>query len=169
MKSRTSAASSRKAILTTVSSDSHSWNLIFMELFLLECGYEVTNLGPCCPTELTVARALETRYDVIVISSINGHAVIEAPEILRTLRRAGVQTPVAIGGKLDTSANAASEERLREVGFNGVFADTSSTMFDDFIAFLDRDDVEHPRPRVDCEDCAIVAKSQAPTIGVPAG
>ncbi|MBY5935083.1 cobalamin-dependent protein [Tateyamaria omphalii] len=159
---------SRKALLTTVSSDSHSWNLIFMELFLAERGFEVTNLGPCCPTELTVTQSQETTYDVIVISSINGHGVIEAPDILNALRHAGVTTPVAVGGKLDTSSDLETGDKLAQAGFDGVFPDTSSTLFDDFNIFLDRLEACHPSTCLGCTGCANAAAASTSAMGVAA-
>ena len=41
-----------EAVLSSTSSDSHMWNLIFIQLVLEEHGYRVTNLGACVPVDV---------------------------------------------------------------------------------------------------------------------
>jgi methylaspartate mutase sigma subunit len=92
-------AKPKRAVLATVPSDSHMWNLVFLELLLKERGIEVTNLGACTPIELVVDTCLAERPDLLVISSVNGHghlggrrlinAIRERPEFAEPLVEAG--------------------------------------------------------------------------------
>jgi methylaspartate mutase sigma subunit len=112
-------------LLTTVESDSHMWNLVYLELLLQEQGVEVVNLGPC----VAVATALESlgklHPDAVLVSSVNGHGLWQGQE----LREAAVRKfneqlpPFLIGGKLTTSEsdNASIVEQLRSAGFAEVF------------------------------------------------
>lgn len=41
-------------LVSSVSSDSHTWNLVFLQLLLEEMGHEVTNIGSCVPDDLLI-------------------------------------------------------------------------------------------------------------------
>lgn len=58
---------SPRVLLSTVSSDSHTWNLVYLSLLLEEHGYEVHNLGATVPDELLITTARSQQPDVIVI------------------------------------------------------------------------------------------------------
>lgn len=119
----------RRILLSTVSSDSHTWNLVFLQLLLEEMGNEVVNLGPCVPDQLLIDSVRRIRPDAVVISTVNGHGCLDGARMIRTLRADAVagETPVIIGGKLgitgDTGDLAAQE--LVEAGFDAVFTDTA--------------------------------------------
>ncbi|MFD0586215.1 hypothetical protein [Dactylosporangium darangshiense] len=49
-----------EVIVTTVSSDAHTWNLVYLQLLLEELGCRVTNLGACTPDE-TILRECRLR------------------------------------------------------------------------------------------------------------
>src|ERR1700716_4146947 len=87
-------------LLSTVSSDSHTWNLVSLTLLLEEHGYRVTCLGACVPDELLISTALRQRPDAIVISSVNGHGALDGARLVRALRGNPemASTPVVIGG-----------------------------------------------------------------------
>lgn len=113
------------AVLATVPSDSHTWNLLFIQLLIEENGWSVTNLGPCTPVARLLDECLRQAPDMVVISTVNGHGAHEAPGVLAALRAepslAGV--PVCIGGKLRTSEedqHSAAAELVRS-GYSGVF------------------------------------------------
>ncbi|MGW7431541.1 cobalamin B12-binding domain-containing protein [Streptomyces sp. NPDC054861] len=114
-----------KVLLTGTASDSHTWNLVYLRLFLEEQGHEVTGLGPCVPDELLVAACAEPRPDLVVISSVNGHGYRDGLSAVRALRAAGVQVPVVVGGKLGVAGRADEERRniLLEAGCSAVFDD----------------------------------------------
>ena len=120
----TPVATGRRILLSTTSSDSHTWNLMFLQLLLEECGHEVVNLGPCVPDALLVETARSCRPSAIVISTVNGHGRIDGARVARAVRRDPelTQLPMMIGGKLGTEGGSDDEvSRLLEAGFDAVF------------------------------------------------
>jgi methylaspartate mutase sigma subunit len=119
------------AVLSTVSSDSHTWNLVFLQLLLQENGYRVRNLGACVPDDLLVETCRQWRPDLVVLSSVNGHGAVDAERVILRIRAhpelAGV--PAVIGGKLDTCGRqgmADRRRRLTEAGFDAVFEESDA-------------------------------------------
>ena len=114
-----------RILLSTTSSDSHTWNLMFLQLLLEESGHEVVNLGPCVPDALLVETARSCRPSAIVISTVNGHGRIDGARVARAVRRdpAIAQLPMVIGGKLGIEGPSSDDEvsRLLEAGFDAVF------------------------------------------------
>ncbi|MFD0024533.1 cobalamin B12-binding domain-containing protein [Streptomyces sp. NPDC058382] len=117
-------------VVTTVASDSHTWNLVFLQLLIEELGYEVINLGPCVPDDVLVDTCRETAPDLVVVSSVNGHGHQDGLRVIGALRACGelASTPVVIGGKLGV-AGQQSESAIGELvsaGFDAVFGDAST-------------------------------------------
>ncbi|MFH8340024.1 cobalamin B12-binding domain-containing protein [Streptomyces sp. AM6-12] len=118
-----------RVLLSTVSSDSHTWNLVFLQLLLEERGYEVRNLGPCVPDAEIIEEVRAQRPDAVVISSVNGHGHIDGRRLIRKLREDSDATlstvPVMIGGKL--GIQGADQPHLADElvaeGFDAVFTD----------------------------------------------
>lgn len=129
-----------KVLLTTIPSDSHGWNLVFMEMFLQEKGWPVLNLGTCVPFDMAVERCGEDAINLVVVSTVNGHGWMEGVELANRIQTAfGEQRPwLVIGGKLGVSAaeEEARAEKLRQAGYDAVFYGPSA--LDEFTAFLDR-------------------------------
>ena len=115
-----------RVLLSTVSSDSHTWNLVFLQLLLEESGHDVINLGSCVPDELLLERARELRPDAIVISTVNGHGHLDGARLIRLLRADPVARgiPAMIGGKLGIRDDREHGAELFEAGFDAVFSDT---------------------------------------------
>ncbi|MEV7734236.1 methylmalonyl-CoA mutase [Streptomyces sp. NPDC088921] len=111
--------------MTSVSSDSHMWNLVFLQLLLEENGGQVVNLGACTPDELVMSECLRIRPDALVISTVNGHGHIDGLRLIRKLRgHSGLASmKVVIGGKLGVhgSRHAGSRAELVANGFDAVF------------------------------------------------
>jgi methylaspartate mutase sigma subunit len=108
-------------------SDSHTWNLVFLQLLLEELGFDVVNLGPCVPADLLIAESLAHRPALLVVSSVNGHGFQDGIRMISKLReRPELEaTPAVIGGKLGISG-AQSAEQLAELiaaGYDAVFDD----------------------------------------------
>ncbi|MFF3350352.1 cobalamin B12-binding domain-containing protein [Streptomyces sp. NPDC002779] len=116
-------------VLSSVSSDSHTWNLVFLQLMLEELGHEVTNIGPCVPDDLLIAECRRTRPDLVVISSVNGHGRLDGRRLITRLRAEPDlrELPVVIGGKLGTRGveNRAYGPELIAAGFDAVFEDSA--------------------------------------------
>ncbi|MGA4844602.1 cobalamin B12-binding domain-containing protein [Streptomyces sp. G45] len=112
-------------LITGTSSDSHTWNLIFLQLMLEEMGHTVANLGPTPPDELVVAEALAHRPTLIVVSSVNGHGFNDGLRLIKAIRAedALADTTVVIGGKLSTDGlrNVGYTRQLKAAGYDAVF------------------------------------------------
>jgi len=114
-------------IVTSLSSDAHTWNLVYLQLLLEEMGCQVHNLGACTPSEKIVAECVATRPDLVVVSSLNGHGCQDGIRLIEAIRScpAVAATPVVIGGKLDTDGgDSQAATRLLAAGFDAVFGDT---------------------------------------------
>ncbi|MFI7110378.1 cobalamin B12-binding domain-containing protein [Nonomuraea sp. NPDC050227] len=112
-------------VVATISSDAHTWNLMYLQLLLEERGHQVTNLGPCTPVEEIIENCSAEHANLLVLSTVNGHGVIEAPSCIRAIRRvpelAGLQ--VVIGGKLGVAGPLPPEQtqELLRLGYDAVF------------------------------------------------
>ncbi|MFD4033785.1 cobalamin B12-binding domain-containing protein [Streptomyces sp. NPDC058637] len=110
-------------------SDSHTWNLVYLQLLIEEHGHRVVNLGPCVPEDLLIGEALAQDPALIVISSVNGHGYHDGMRTVTRLREHPGLTavPVFIGGKLGIAGPCGGEESaaLRAAGYDAVFDDTS--------------------------------------------
>jgi methylaspartate mutase sigma subunit len=112
-------------LVSSVPSDSHTWNLVALQLILEEMGHRVCNLGPCVPIDLLLRACRAERPDCVVISTVNGHGQVDGARIITALRAdpelAGLV--VVIGGKLGVHGDADRELRhdLLERGFDAVF------------------------------------------------
>ncbi|GAA1988425.1 hypothetical protein GCM10009738_80540 [Kitasatospora viridis] len=121
----------RRIVLSTVSSDSHTWNLVFLQLLLEESGYQVTNLGPCVPDSEVIEAVREIRPFAVVISSVNGHGHLDGARLVRALRAdrdPGVAGVLAvIGGKLGIhgTGNAELAAELSAAGFDAVLGEVA--------------------------------------------
>jgi len=127
--------------VTSVSSDAHTWNLVYLQLVLEELGHRVTNLGACVPDVELVGRAAAARPDLVVLSSVNGHGARDGLRLIQAVRAHPMlaATPVVIGGKLDTTGGD-HEAELRAAGFDAVFGEgTPIAAFHDFLAALTGD------------------------------
>lgn len=117
-------------LLSTVSSDSHTWNLVYLKLLLEEHGYRVSCLGACVPDDLLIGTARRQRPDAIVISSVNGHGAMDGARVARALREDPMTAPIplVIGGKLGLagSDDELLRRRLRHAGYTAVFGDTDA-------------------------------------------
>jgi methylmalonyl-CoA mutase cobalamin-binding subunit len=127
-----------KALLATIPSDSHTWNLVYMHLFLEELGFEVMNLGACVPIELLHSTSNQFNPDIIVISTINGHGNIEGIEIANKIRsdRKLDKVYLVIGGKLGTigDQNHIYVDKLINAGFDKVY--TGDDVINNFASFM---------------------------------
>ncbi|MFJ1971438.1 cobalamin B12-binding domain-containing protein [Streptomyces sp. NPDC087903] len=121
----------RRVLLSTVSSDAHTWNLVFLRLLLEEMGHEVVSLGPCVPDRLLLDSVRRIRPDLLVVSTVNGHGQLDGARVIRKLRADPVarDTPAVIGGKLGIVGDdgTTTARALVEAGFDAVFTDTADT------------------------------------------
>lgn len=133
-----------RCLLATIESDSHMWNLVYLQLWLEEQGFEVNNLG-CCTPQTDLAEAIEGfEPDLVVVSSVNGHGHYQGRQMIENIRRHDAGVTCVIGGKLTTSESDTLRVRdsLLEAGYAAVFIGSDAMV--DFAAFLQ--DESAPRP-----------------------
>ncbi|ROP35956.1 cobalamin B12-binding domain-containing protein [Saccharothrix texasensis] len=127
-------------VVTSLASDAHTWNLVFLQLVLEELGHRVVNLGACVPDDLLVSECARRSPDLVVVSSVNGHGFHEAKRVIAKLRaEPGLSaTPVVVGGKLGIDGPGGRDRAatLTAAGYDAVFEDAGSIAA--FRAFLDR-------------------------------
>jgi methylaspartate mutase sigma subunit len=120
-------ARGRTVIVSSVASDSHTWNLVFLQLLIEELGYDVINLGACVPDDLLVTECVSRLPAMVVVSSVNGHGYQEGLRVVKRLRArpelAGI--PMVIGGKLGISGGESQNhlDDLLAAGYDAVFDD----------------------------------------------
>ncbi|MEU2610309.1 cobalamin-dependent protein [Micromonospora sp. NPDC007271] len=121
------AGGGRTVLLGTVSSDAHTWNLVYLQLLLEEAGHRVINLGACVPEELFAAECHRHNPDLVVVSSVNGHGCTDGRRLAAVLRAdpALAAVPIVIGGKLgvDGRLTGAQVDELFAAGYTAVFDD----------------------------------------------
>ncbi len=126
-------------LLTGTASDSHTWNLVYLQLLLEELGHPVRNLGPCVTDELLTGACTAEEPGLVVISSVNGHGYRDGLSAVRALRGAGFTLPVVIGGKLGVAGTGDPEQRRRllDAGCDAVFDDGDVSALWTFLTSLD--------------------------------
>lgn len=131
---------SLKVVVSSVLSDSHTWNLVYLQLVLEELGHTVVNLGACVPDRLLIDECRELRPDLVVISTVNGHGFIDGRRLIGRIRAVPelADTPVVIGGMLGIAGpdGRRSHDLLLAAGFTAVFDD--GARIPAFQAFLNR-------------------------------
>ncbi|SER24065.1 methylaspartate mutase sigma subunit [Actinokineospora terrae] len=135
-----SSPSGEPVVISGTSSDSHTWNLVYLQLLVRELGHPVLNLGPCVPDDLLVAECARTGPRLVVISTVNGHGYADAVRVAPRLRarRELAGTRLVIGGKLGIHGAAAARRRdqLVAAGFDRVYEETELAAFADDLARL---------------------------------
>jgi methylaspartate mutase sigma subunit len=128
----------KTAILTTIPSDAHSWNLVFMQMFLEERGCRVINLGTCVPFQQVIDSCVQENPALVVVSTTNGHGYMEGADLARLLGRLDNRSrmKLVVGGKLgvDQAQDSEYAEILSNAGFDAVFH--GATALDDFVALM---------------------------------
>lgn len=139
-------------LVTSTRSDSHNWNLVFLQLLVEELGHRVIGLGPCVPDELLIDTCRASRPDLVVMSSVNGHGYRDGLGAITRLRREPslVTLPVVIGGKLGVTGAPDTDAALRllDAGFTAVFDDGNVAAFREFLALLGSERAATRRNRV---------------------
>ncbi|MFI1973239.1 hypothetical protein BLA24_06090 [Streptomyces cinnamoneus] len=133
-------------VVSGTESDSHTWNLVYLQLLLEDWGHRVENAGPCIGGADLVTRYAYRAPDLLVLSSVNGHGESDGLRAIAALRTAPelAATPIVIGGKLGTRGVTADgahgggaeqvTRRLLAAGFSAVFLDPVDLQgFQDFV------------------------------------
>ena len=138
-------------VLATVASDSHMWNLVYLQLWLAEHGLNVKNLGSCTPIDAVLNALEQRRTQLLVVSSVNGHGYSQGLELIRQVRQKHPHLPCVIGGKLTTSEDETLAVRrpLIEAGYHQVFVGPDAIeSFSGYLATLHAPADAEPAPAV---------------------
>lgn len=118
-----------RILLCGPSSDSHTWNLVFLQLLIEHMGHEVINLGACVPDENIINASRDFHVDALIVSTVNGHGHIDGQRLIRKIRKDDRLStlPCVIGGKLGTQGSENNQfiTGLRSDGFDAVYDDAS--------------------------------------------
>ncbi|MER5949922.1 cobalamin-dependent protein [Streptomyces sp. NPDC001904] len=108
-------------IVGTVASDSHMWNLVYLDLALRELGCTTQVLPVCTQASHYLDAARTQAPDLVLVSTVNGHGVSDAVRLADNLRTAPELAAVAfaVGGKLTTSGHLPDDDlaRLDDAGY----------------------------------------------------
>lgn len=129
---------SQKVVLSSISSDSHIWNLIYLQLLLESMEFDVVNLGASVATEDILKMCHRHLPSHLVISTVNGHGYLKGIEIIREIKKMNLlkNMSVVIGGKLGVNGVISDTQiqQLYNEGFDGVFV--KDTAIDEFKRFM---------------------------------
>ncbi|MEC3978515.1 cobalamin B12-binding domain-containing protein [Amycolatopsis sp. H20-H5] len=121
-----------RVLVSSVSSDSHTWNLVYLQLLIEELGFDVVALGACVPDALLVDACLHHDPDAVVLSTVNGHGALDGARVARVVRAipALAALPMVIGGQLGVAgtADSALGTELLDAGFTAVYPAGSDPM-----------------------------------------
>lgn len=87
-----------RVLLAKVGLDGHDRGLRVVARILRDAGCEVIFAGLRQTPETITAAAAEEDVDVVGVSMHNGAHLTLAPAVVRSLRAAGLSTPVVVGG-----------------------------------------------------------------------
>jgi methylaspartate mutase sigma subunit len=145
------AAAPLRCLVSTIPSDSHTWNLVMLQLLLEEHSQEVANLGPCPPWRLVLDSCRRLSPDLLVVSTVNGHGHLEIPDLIRMLdadeelRR----IHLIVGGKLGCGGDdRRTVDSLRAAGADAFTEDEGLEPFVDRVRALalDKGRLSPPAP-----------------------
>ena len=127
-------------VLGVLGADVHVVGIKILEYALRGAGFEVVNLGVMTPQEEFIRAALETDADAVLVSSLYGHAELDARGFRDKLKEAGIgDILVYIGGNLVVGKKPWEEveKTFKDMGFDRVFP--PGTMPEEVIEALKKD------------------------------
>ena len=107
-----------KILLSKLGLDVHNRGIITVAKMLSSAGMEVVYLGNTLPDEI-ISVAIQEDVDVVGVSSLGGAHISLGMLLIKAAEEKGLKHRVTflMGGVFPPS----DEERLREIGFDGVF------------------------------------------------
>lgn len=99
--------SSGRVLLATVKGDVHDIGKNIVSVVMACNGYDISDLGVMVPAEEIVAKALQTKPDVIGLSGLITPSLEEMVRVVRLLKQAGLSVPVMIGGATTSEKHTA--------------------------------------------------------------
>ena len=104
---QTGNGTSPRVIVATVKGDVHDIGKNIVSVIMACNGYEIIDLGVMVPAETIVQKALEVQPAVIGLSGLITPSLEEMIHVVSSLRQAGINVPVMIGGATTSSLHTA--------------------------------------------------------------
>jgi methylaspartate mutase sigma subunit len=111
-------------VMGVIGADVHAVGNKILEYAFNQAGITVINLGVMVSQEEYIAAAIETKADVIVVSSLYGHGEIDCRGLREKCDEAGLKNiPLYVGGNLVVGKTdfADVEKRFLSMGFSRVY------------------------------------------------
>ncbi len=111
-------------VIGTVGEDIHNLGISILEHALRSAGFKVVYLGVRCAQEEYIKASIETNADVIMVSTLSGHAEISAGGLREKCIEAGLKDILLyIGGKLIIGEPPwqETEKLFKDLGFNRAY------------------------------------------------
>ena len=107
METSDNASGKPRILLATVQGDVHDIGKNILGIVLRCNGFEVTDLGVMVPRETILARAEETRADIIGVSGLITPSLHQMEELCREMAARGLSIPLLIGGATTSALHTA--------------------------------------------------------------
>lgn len=119
-----------RVLLAVPESDCHVVACKLLQLYLEHLGYEVRNLGVTTPSAEIAAEAEKCQPIAILLSSQNGHALMDLQTLREELKQRGIDVPVYLGGNLTVGCHDSPEivrRKFTDIGIEvlGSFEDAA--------------------------------------------
>jgi methylaspartate mutase sigma subunit len=116
----------QSVVITSTPSDSHTWNLLFLELLFNEEGFTTHNLGCCVPITDLMGSIYTINPDLIVISSLNGLLYLDLEKMMLHIKKflmSHHRCKLLVGGNLSTHKRESLylKKRFLNMGIDRVF------------------------------------------------
>ena len=112
-------------VMGVIGADVHAVGNKILEYAFSQVGINVINLGVMVSQEEYIAAAIETKADIIVVSSLYGHGEIDCRGFREKCDEAGLKNmPLYVGGNLVVGKTNFEEveKRFLDMGFSRVYA-----------------------------------------------
>jgi methylaspartate mutase sigma subunit len=116
-------------VMGVIGADVHAVGNKILEYAFNQAGINVINLGVMVAQEEYINAAIETKADLIVVSSLYGHGEIDCRGFREKCDEAGLKNiPLYVGGNLVVGKTDFQEieKRFLEMGFSRVYSPSST-------------------------------------------
>jgi 5-methyltetrahydrofolate--homocysteine methyltransferase len=107
LKSGQTSNSQGKILMATVKGDVHDIGKNIVGVVLACNNFDIIDMGVMVPTEKIIARAIEENVDVIGLSGLITPSLDEMVGVAKEMERAGLKTPLLIGGATTSRVHTA--------------------------------------------------------------
>jgi len=111
-------------VIGVIGADVHAVGNRIIEFVLKNEGYNVVNIGVLSSQEDFIHAAIETKADMILVSSLYGHGEIDCRGMREKCVEAGIgKIPMFVGGNIVVGKQNFDEvhERFLKMGFNNAY------------------------------------------------